>query len=354
MNRGPSTPTGSSRSRAAAMGPQGRCRIDAQPRAQHSWLGPRIPPECHGSPIPWQGADAFQRRSVTSGHLVPSSLPTGAVAALSPELQARRRDRQRAPDTTAWGQGAQDTEQPPGSVPVLAASQCPQSSRPLSREAQVPTCLALGPHKALRTVASKGPGEVPAGPAILARLRLALVDIWGAVGGEAPAQDRDRQQGTGGLERHCLSRRAQTLRLLPQAHQPGTALLLRLLAARCSTPVPVQGLKQELGMGTWARGHLGTAGSAGLCQEVPQGACSTSPPLAPFRHPAFSHHCPLPGPGEPGWSRLPQSPISPVLPTTPFNQHLHRTTTTCVQRSRSTAWPKMCDLKLLFPPALGQ
>lgn len=234
MNRGPGTPTASSRRQAAAMSPQGGCRIDAQPRAQHSWLGPRIPPECHGSPIPWQGADAFQRGSVTSRHLVPFSLPTGAVAALPPELQARRGDRQRAPNTTAQGQGAQDAEQPPGSVPVLAASQCPQSSHPLPRKAQVPTCLALGPHKALRTVASKGPGEVPAGPAILARLRLALVDIWGAARGEALAQHRDRQQ--------CLSRRVQTLRLLPQAHRPGTALLLRLLEDRCSMPVPVQGL----------------------------------------------------------------------------------------------------------------
>lgn len=107
-------------------------------------------------------------------------------------------------------------------------------------------------------------------------------------------------------------------------------------------------------MGTWAWGHLGTAGSTGLCQEVPQGACGTSPPLTPFRHPAFSHHCPLPGSGEPGWSHLPQSPTSPMLPVTPFNQHLHTTTTTCVHRSRSTARPKMRDLKLLFPPALGQ
>lgn len=68
------------------------------------------------------------------------------------------------------GQGAQESNQLPGSVPVLAACRCPQSSLPLPREGQVPTCLTLGPHKALGTVASEGPGEVPAGPAVLTGL----------------------------------------------------------------------------------------------------------------------------------------------------------------------------------------
>lgn len=111
----------------------------------------------------------------------------------------------------AWGQGVQDSDQPPGMVPALAVSWCPQSSLPLTQEGRAPTCLALGPQEALGTVASKGPREVLAGPAVLAGLRLALVNIWGPAGRKAPAQHRDSWWlGTG----------AWTCSTSPTGHRP--------------------------------------------------------------------------------------------------------------------------------------
>lgn len=210
----------------------------------------------------------------------------------------------------AWGQGVQDSDQPSGMVPALAVSWCTQSSLPLTQEGNAPTCLTLGAQEALRTGASKGPGEVLAGPAVLAGLRLALVNIWGPEGRKAPAQHRDGWWLGTGAWRGSTSPTGHgpfPCHLLPQAQWPGTSLLLD---AHCLRPAP-----EEYGMGTFLQGYLGTTSSVRLCQEIHPIGCHV--PSSNFQQPTFSYHCPLPDPREMGWSHLPLSHHLPRCPLSP-------------------------------------
>lgn len=110
---------------------QGGSRTDAQPGAQHSRSGPRIPPKHCGGCIPWHGVDAFERGSVTGRHLIPRSLPTRVSGSRCP------RERPAAWIGAGPGSVPVPTVQPPTAPgrasPYLSHTGSPQSPRDSSK-----------------------------------------------------------------------------------------------------------------------------------------------------------------------------------------------------------------------------
>lgn len=191
----------------------------------------------------------------------------------------------------AWGQGVQDSDQPPGTVPALALSWCPQSRFPPTDPGRAPTCLTLGPQEALGTVAGKGPREVLAGPTVLAGLRLALVNIWGSVGREVPAQHRWLVARDRGLERQHFSHRAQTL---PMSFASPSPLVRNIPAPAPAAPCrPLKHMAWAHSFGdTW--GQPAVQGCAK--RSIPQDVCVKSPHLTPNSPPSpTSVLCQVPG-----------------------------------------------------------